>query len=112
MTKEISKSARSYANYFIQERVAEYKDQLQWNVLKDTEHDFLYEWFVVKGRDDYVTTEHELVRVIRTEDGVYAMTFNQKGLVELDEAIRSKWLKIIESAQVPETFPVAKGYSK
>ncbi|CRX39555.1 hypothetical protein [Estrella lausannensis] len=70
--------------------------ELRWNVLKDGETDYLYEWILPRGADG-IDPQHEIVRIISTDRGFHRIAY-EKRVATLDAVTRKIWIDRLASS--------------
>ena len=95
--KSWASSAVEFVNALYVQESQIYRD-MQWNVLKQSDNDVIYEWILPNGYKNY-PPQHEIVRIIWTTQGLHRIAYEKKTKA-LDMQTKTLWLNRIETAQL------------
>lgn len=71
---------------------------LQWNTIKQSDYDVLYEWSLPFGYKNF-PPQSEIVRIVWTTSGIHRVAYEKKSS-QLDHATRELWLQRIGNAKL------------
>lgn len=80
----------------IEEEIKKRCPSARWKVLRRADGDITYHWAV----DDCAAagTQAEVARAFRSEDGLYVLHYNVRGM--MDEKSRMRWVDLLNLAQL------------
>lgn len=88
-------TARELATNIYKQARMQYPE-LRWNVIRDGDKDYLYEWILPRGADG-VDPQHEIVRIISTDKGFHRIAYEKK-VSSLDQVTRKVWIDRLASS--------------